>query len=222
MNREYIMSVISNIHTAIVYEAKGANKSQAFEGQRGVVTIAKADKNGNYGEHLQQTMFTSIPQLTVSDIDWNDTIKGICVDYLKKIQNEIIGDNIKSGHKSISTEDINQDSIVTYIFSESVGDKWDANRVAQWFNDNLAVPFTEKLMENNTPEDKIESKLETTSKRFAEIMSSKSSKIPSNVAEALTKVMRLAENDLSNDPIYKRFYAKLNPPTVAEALDIGF
>jgi hypothetical protein len=217
------MSVISNIHTAIVYEAKGANKSQPFEGQRGVVTIAKADKNGNYGPNLQQTMFTSIPVLSISDIDFTDnTIKGICVDYLKKIQNEIVADNIKSGQKSIRTEDINQDAIVSYIFSESVGDKWDENRVAQWFTDNLAIPMTEKLLESNTPDDKIESKLETTGKRFAEIMSSKSTKIPANVAEALTRVMKLAENDLGNDVIYKRFYAKLNPPTVKEALDIGF
>jgi hypothetical protein len=213
------MSVISNIHTAIVYEAKGQNKSVPFDGQRGVVTIAKADKNGNYGEHLQQTMFTSIPQLSDSDINWDNTIKSICVDYLKTVQNSIIADNLKSGKKDIRTEDISQDAIVAYIMSESVGDKWDSNRVAQWFNENIAITFTEKLMEKGLSDTDIDNRLAVTQKRFAESLSSKA-KIPSQVAEKLTQVLKLA--DCENDIVYKRFYAKLNPPTIAEALDFGF
>jgi hypothetical protein len=47
------MPVISNIHTATIYDAK---LSKPFEGQRLVKVIAKADKDGNYGPHLQQTM----------------------------------------------------------------------------------------------------------------------------------------------------------------------
>ena len=214
------MSVISNIHTAVVYEAKGANKTQAFEGQRLVVTIAKADKNGNYGEHLQQTMATSIPMLTHNDIDFADsTIQTLCVEYFKTVQNSIISDNLKSGKKDIRTEDISQKAIIDYLLSESVGDKWDAQRVAQWFNENIAITFTEKLMEKGLSDSDIDNRLAVTQKRFAESLSSKA-KIPTAVAEKLTQVLKLA--DCENDVVYKRFYAKLNPPTIAEALDFGF
>lgn len=213
------MSVISNTHTAIVYEAKGPNQTKPFEGQRLVVTIAKADKNGNYGPHLQQTMATSIPTLTREDINFDSTMQAICVDYLKTIQNQIIADNIKSGHKDIRTEDLGQDAIVAYIMSESVGDKWTSERVAQWFNDNIAIPFTEKLMEKELSDSDIDNRLAVTQKRFSEALSSKA-KIPTQVAEKLTQVLKLAQD--SDDVVYKRFYAKLNPPTIESVLDFGF
>lgn len=214
------MSVISNIHTAIVYEAKGANKTMAQNGQRLVVTIAKADKNGNYGPNLQQTMATSIPMLTHTDIDFaGNNIQALCVEYFKTVQNSIISDNLKLGHKDIRTEDIAQKAIVDYLLSESQGDKWDAQRVAQWFNENIAITFTEKLMEKGLSDTDIDNRLAVTQKRFAESLSSKA-KIPTAVAEKLTQVLKLA--DCENDVVYKRFYAKLNPPTIAEALDFGF
>ena len=211
------MSVISNIHTATVYDAK---QSKAFEGQRLVVTIAKKDKDGNYGPHLQQTQCTSIPMLTASDIDFSNAhIQSACVEYFKSVQNQIIGDGIKSGVKSFSTEELAQDAILKYLESESVGDKWTSERVAQWFNDNIAIPFTEKLMEKGMSDSDIDSRLKVTSARFADTLSSKA-KVPTAIAEKLTQVLKLA--DCENDVIYKRFYAKLNPPTVAEALDFGF
>ena len=90
------MSITSNIHTAVVYESKGANKTQPQFGQRLVVTIAKADKDGNYGPNLQQTMATSIPLLTVNDISFNDSrVQNAAIDYFRTIQNKIISDNIK-------------------------------------------------------------------------------------------------------------------------------
>ena len=111
------MSVISNIHTAQVYDAK---QSKAFDGQRLVVTIAKKDKDGNYGQHLQQTQCTSIPMLTTSDIDFSNAhIQNACVEYFKSVQNQIIGDGIKSGVKSFSSEELAQDAICLLYTSDA-------------------------------------------------------------------------------------------------------
>lgn len=213
------MSVVSNVHTAQVYDAK---KSKPFDGQRLVVTIAKKDKDGNYGQFLQQTMATSIPHLTVGDVDFtNPTIQGICIDYFKTVQNGIIADNLKSGKKEVRTEDIGQDALVAYIFSESVGDKWDSARISGWFTEYLAIPYTEKLMENGVSDADIEKRVNATCKAFADSLGSKA-KIPTKVADALTKLLRLAEGDMGGDAIYKRFYNRLNPPEVSELLDLGF
>lgn len=211
------MSIISHIHTAVIYDAK---HTKAYDGQRLVVTIAKKDKDGNYGPHLQQTMATSIPTLTSSDIDFtNLTVQNLCVGWFHKVQNDLISERIKGGVKEVTTDELGQDAIVCYLMSEAQGDKWDESRVAQWFTDNLAIPMTEKLMEQGIEDSQIEVKLGVTGKRFAESLSSKA-KIPTQVAAALTRVLNLMDGE--NDPVYKRFYAKLNPPTVIEALDIGF
>jgi hypothetical protein len=211
------MSVISNIHTATPYDAK---TTKPFEGQRLVVTIAKKDKDGNYGPHLQVTQATSIPTLMRADIDFSlASVQDACVDYFKTIQNAIISDRIKEGHKEVRTQDLSASAIIDYLSSESVGDKWDSERVAQWFTDYVAVPFTEKLIENGCDDSQINVKLAVTGKRFSEALSSRA-KIPTQVAEALTRVLKLSTD--SDGVVYKRFYAKLNPPTVADVLDIGF
>jgi hypothetical protein len=211
------MSVISNIHTATVYDAK---KSAPFDGQRLVVTIAKKDKDGNYGQHLQQTMATSIPLLTAESIDFtNSSVQFHAVEYFKTIQNAIIADRIKSGQKSVQSSDIEQNAIIAYLEAETVGDKWTSERVAQWFMDNIALAFTEKLLEKGIADAEIDKKIEVTKGKFAEVLSTKA-KPATMVAQKLTEVLNLCDD--TSDVVYKRFYAKLNPPTVAEALDFGF
>lgn len=126
------MSIISNIHTAITYENKGANKTVAQFGQRLVITKAKADAKGNYGPHLQQTMATSIPQLGRNDIDFTlATVQDAIVDYFKSIQNAIVSENIKSGTREIATDKLSTISIIEYLNeSTSSGEKWDAAGVS--------------------------------------------------------------------------------------------
>jgi predicted XRE-type DNA-binding protein len=211
------MSVISNIHTAQVYDAK---TSKPFDGQRLVVTIAKKDKDGNYGQHLQQTMCTSIPMLTSDGIDFNDkSVQFHAVEYFKTIQNQIIADSIKNGTKSFASHELEQNAILAYLEAETVGDRWTSERVAQWFESNIAIPFTEKLMEKGMDDATINERLKVTQSRFADTLSSKA-KVPTAIAEKLTQVLKLA--DCENDAVYKRFHAKLNPPTIADALDFGF
>lgn len=211
------MSIISNIHTAQVYDPK---TTKPFEGQRLVVTIAKKDKDGNYGPHLQQTQATSIPQLAMTQDDFAlASVRDVATEYFKSVQNQIISDNIKSGKKEIRDSDLSISAIVDYLNSESAGDKWTTERIGQWFNDNLAIPFTEKLIENGIDDSEINKKLIITSKRFADTLASKA-RVPTMVAEKLTQVLELMGD--SDDSVYKKFYAKLNPPALIDALDFGF
>ena len=91
------MSVVFNKHTSVVYESKGKNKTLPFEGQRLVVSIAKADSDKNYHPNLQQTMATSVPILKASEIDWgNGDVQNVCVAYLHTVQNALIVDRIKT------------------------------------------------------------------------------------------------------------------------------
>lgn len=218
------MSVISNIHTATIYDAK---KSAPFEGQRLVKVIAKADKDGNYGPHLQQTMCTSIPQLqpdsivdALNDDKLQVRLMPHFVAYLETVQNALIADKIKSGTNSVSSLELEIVALCDYLENDTVGDKWDSARVAGWFTDHLAIPYTEKLMENGVSDSDIEGKLKMASSRFSETMASKA-KIPALVANSLNKLLALADCGMDN-PVYKKFYTKLNPPIVADALDLGF
>ena len=151
------MSVISNIHTAVVYEPKS---TRPMDGQRLVVTIAKKDKDGNYGEHLQQTMATSIPALRANEINWTSAlVQDACLDYFRSVQNSIVSDKLKSGKREIRTEDLSQAAIIDYINSDTIGDKWDASRIAAWFTDYLAEYVGVALIEKGMADDKVEASL---------------------------------------------------------------
>ena len=145
------MSVVSNVHTSIVYESKGKNKTKAFDGQRLVVTIAKADGDGNYGPNLQQTMATSVPVLMLSDADWNRTsVREACTQYLHTCQNKLIAQRIKDdGLKTHSDSDIDLEHVLAYLDREASGDKWDSARIAQWFADVLGDYVGTKILEKN-------------------------------------------------------------------------
>ena len=199
------MSVVSNIHTATVYDAK---KSKAYDGQRLVVTIAKKDANGNYGPHLQQTQCTSIPVLTTSDIDWsNGDVREACIDYFLTVQNAIISERIKSGQKSVQTVDLEQNAIIAYLNSESVGDKWTAERVASWFEDNCATGIYNALSEKGLDEVEIGKKLQKAMDRFSEAMSSRA-KIKEAIKVECNTILKFAEDKSS--AAYNKFWDKLN------------
>lgn len=221
------MSTISNIHTAIVYESKGSNKSIAQFGQRGVVTIAKASRDPEtkqlvYGQHLQQTMFTSIPQLTREDIDFsNSRVIDVCLDYLKSVQNSIIADNLKSGNKTITTEQLSQSAILSYLEAENSSDAWTAERISQWFNDNLAESLGVKLIEAGKSDSDLERILSATSKRFSDTFSSRA-KISPLLCNELNKALTFATN--KSDSAYTKFYNRLNPQIIEISLEdsLGF
>lgn len=201
------MSIISNIHTAIVYEAKGANKTVPQFGQRLVVTKAKADKEGNYGPHLQQTMATSIPVLLAASIDFSlNKVQDVCVDYFKSVQNAMITERIKEGKKEITSEELSIDSILTYINESSTAtDKWDVARVAEWFADNLAESVGVALIAKGMSEDKLELALQAYSKLLSESLGSRSP-IPTIKATAIKKALDFASQD---DPIVQKFQDRI-------------
>ena len=210
------MSVISNIHTAIVYEAKGANKTTAYNGQRLVVTIAKADKEGNYGEHLQQTMATSIPTLESNGIDWtNSRIQSACVEYFQTVQNSIVATALKSGAKTVTTEQLEQSAILSYLESESTGDKWDSARIAAWFNDSLAEQIFAAQISKGIAEDIAVQNMTAYGKKFAGTFSSKAA-ISRKLALLLQKALVLADK---NDAVAKRFTGRIDKVLIDSSVE---
>lgn len=207
------MSVVSNIHTAVIYESKGKNKTTPFEGQRLVVTIAKADKDGNYGPHLQQTMATSVPILTdehlidsLNDDSLQVRIVPHLVGFLHKVQNDIIADRIKSGTKTVHDEDLDVNAICQYLESEQVGDKWTSERIASWFSDTLAEVIGVKLIEKGFSDEKMEQSLVAYEKLFAQTFSSKGV-IARVKAVAIDKALKLIPD--CQDVVYKRFAGRI-------------
>lgn len=206
------MSVVSNVHTAVVYDAK---KSVPFEGQRLVVTIAKADAKGNYGEHLQQTMCTSVPMLTGDMIvdALNDDIKQCrllphFVGFLQAQQNALISARIKAGRKSVTTEELDIDGILSYLDEGSVSDKWDSQRVASWFMDVMAPIVGVALIEKGLPEDELEGMLGKWKDKFANAFGSRAA-INVGTAKMLDKALGLVgEEEL--DSAGKKFKARID------------
>lgn len=197
------MSVISNIHTATVYDAK---KSKAMEGQRLVVTIAKKDAKGNYGEHLQQTMCTSVPRISDDEFavflnseDWQDFF----LEKLQDVQNEMISGRIKEGAKEITTEMLSIAGMTEYLQAIATGDRWDAERVGNWFTENIAEKLVEVLMDK-FPDD-WELRVNNYAKKF-ELFAGKA-KIAKKNRDELRKLLALTD---STDKIVQRFLGRLD------------
>jgi len=215
------MSLISNIHTAFPYDAK---KSKPYEGQRLVKTIAKADKDGNYGPHLQQTMCTSVPVLVTADIDWSlKSVQEVATEYFKTVQNDIVSERIKSGVKDVADSDISMAAIVDYLFADVSGasDKWTSERVASWFEDYIAEGIATRLLELGVDDETMARKLAATQKRFAESLSSRG-KISAVLTTELNKALAFSSD--KECAIYKRFYSRLNPKVEELSLEdsLGF
>ena len=216
------MSVISNIHTATIYEPKS---SKPFAGQRLVKIVAKADKDGNYGEHLQQTMCVSIPLLDVQTVKGfllNSTaLDGHIVAMLEDVQKSLITDKIKSGVKIVTDEELTIAALVNYLDSSSDSDKWDSARIAQWFEDNIAEGLATRLIEVGNDDETMARKLVVAQKRFAESLGSKA-KISPVICEEINKMLNFATDKSAT--IYKRFHARVKPEAKIVELDeaLGF
>jgi hypothetical protein len=213
------MSTISNIHTATIYNAK---TSKALTGQRLIVTIAKKDKDGNYGPHLQQTMCTSVPLLERSDIDWAlKSVQEAATEYFTSVQNSIVSDRIKEGKKEVTTIELGIEAIIDYLAQDAVGEKWDAARIAQWFSSNIATDLGIKLIELGCTDEVMENKLSVAEKRFADTLATRA-RISGILQSELNKMLNFASD--KNDAMYKRFFARVNPSMPQFALEdaLGF
>ena len=213
------MSLISEKHTAQVYDAK---KSKPFTGQRLVVTIAKKDAQKNYGPHLQQTMATSIPYIDLQDIEDNsEALLPHLVSWLESQQNALISSRIKEGHKEVTTSELSIKSVIAFMSESSTGEKWDAQRISEWFNDNLAEPIGTRLIENGAPEERMEKVLIATSKRFSETLSSRGV-ISQVMATELSKALAFAPD--KTDGAYLKFKARIDKALEAKSLEdsLGF
>lgn len=211
------MSVISNIHTATVYEPK---TSKPFAGQRLVKIVAKADKNGNYGEHLQQTMCVSVPLLDAQAIRAyileSSALDAHIVGMLEDVQKSLITDKIKSGTKSVTSEELTIASLINYLDASGDSDKWDSARIAQWFEDNIAEGLATKLLEVGNDDETMARKLAVAQNRFADSLSTKA-KIAPALCEEINKMLAFsADKDAT---IYKRFFARVNPELKIEKIE---
>lgn len=219
------MSIVSNIHTAIVYESKGQNKTLPQNDQRLVVTIAKADKNGNYGEFLQQTMATSIPRISENEIieslnEENSKLFPHIVSFLETTQNLLIAERIKSGVKEISTDELSVSKLIEFLEISTRSESWTSERIAEWFAENLAVQITEKLMEKGFADSRIDSAISSYSKLLSETFSSRSA-ISRNKALEIQKALKLGDSE--NSQIMKfqaRIDKVLNEVSIADSLGL--
>lgn len=222
------MSIISNTHTSVVYESKGKNKTVAFTGQRLIVTVAKADKDGNYGQNLQQTMATSVPVLAASAIDWTlARVQSACCEYLQGVQNRIVGTRIKEdGLKSHRDEDLSVDAILAHLDAEASGDKWDSLRIASWFADVLGDYVGAKILERNPDCDNTALEKFLLLNQDAFVTACTGRKVSVKAAEtALARLELLPEDkrDRAALKFIKRMQDIISPPVVAidEAIDLG-
>lgn len=216
------MSIISNVHTATVYEPK---TSKAFAGQRLVKIVAKADKNNNYGEHLQQTMCVSIPTINMEELrtflESSVALDSHILEMLEGAQKSLIAEKIKSGIKTVTSAELEINALVNYLDSSGDSDKWDSARIAQWFEDNIAESLAMRLLEVGNDDETMARKLAVAQVRFAESLSSKA-RIKPTVCEEVNKMLAFASD--KDAAIYKRFHARVNPEIKMESLEdsLGF
>jgi hypothetical protein len=208
------MSVISNIHTATIYTPK---TSRALTDQRLVKIVAKADKSGNYGPHLQQTMCVSVPTISGKELseflESSNALDSHIIAFLEDVQKSLITDKIKSGAgHSITSEELTIQALVNYLDSQGDSDKWDSSRIAQWFTDNIAESLGIMLIEKGH-EDALEKLLSNAQKMFSDSLGSKS-KIPTAYMEKINTMLTHASD--KDSVIYKRFYNRVNPEKNAE------
>ena len=216
------MSVISNIHTAVVYDAKS---TKPYTGQRLIKTIAKADKDGNYGQHLQQTMATSVPLITPAMLteymETNDALDEHIISFLEDSQNKMVAARLKSGIKTVTTEELEISQIVAFLNASGDSDKWDSSRVASWFSDNLAEHIGVKLIELGVDDEQLEKRLNKASVRFSESFGTRAG-IGKTLAIELQKILNFAPD--KNDAQVRKFQAKIDKALEEKSLEdsLGF
>lgn len=223
------MSVVFNSHVSVPYVSKGAGKTVAPAGNRLVVTIAKQDKDGNYGQHLQVTHATAVPVLRTEDIDWShESVRVACAEYLASVQDKIIAERIKSnGTKIHNDADIGQVAILAFLNRERAGDTWDAARIASWFVDVIAPWVGVKLLEVN-PDLSDDDAVKLVAKNQTVVVDAltKPTKVVGKKAAELARARLALVPADERDSIWERFDTKLdkiiNPPVMDIADSLGF
>jgi hypothetical protein len=194
-------------------------------GQRLIKTIAKADKDGNYGPHLQQTMATSVPLITEDNLtDFLNTsgeLNEHIIGFLEDTQNKMVAVRLKEGVKTVTTEELEIVSIVAFLNTATDSDKWSPERVAQWFEDNLAEPIGLKLLELGVSESDLEKRLTKAQKRFSEAFGTRAG-IGKTLAIELQKILNFAPD--AKNPQVQKFQAKLDKAMEEKNLEdaLGF
>lgn len=227
------MSAIFKTHTSVPYVSKGKDKTVAPAGNRLVVTIAKKDKDGNYGANLQVTHATAIPELTRDYFDWESTaLRDACTQFLLDSQGDLIGERIKvDGTKSHTDADISPAAILAYLTRVRVGDSWDAERIASWFIDVVAPYVGVKLLEVNPTlaapekESEVVALLAKNQAVVVDALSKNKNSVGKKNAELARARLALVDPD-ERDAVWKRFDDKLdaiiNPPVVDIGATLGF
>lgn len=223
------MSAIFKTHTSVPYVSKGAGKTVAPAGNRLVVTIAKKDKDGNYGANLQVTHATAVPELTRHNFDWDSAaLRDAATQFFLDAQNDLIGERIKvDGTKSHNDADISPTAILAYLARVRVGDTWDAERVAEWFADNVAAHVGVKILESNASldDDAVMALIAKNQAVVVDALTKPAKAVGIKNAElARVRLMLVPAED--RDSVWERMDAKLdkiiNPPVVDLAGALGF
>jgi hypothetical protein len=220
------MSAIFTKHTSVPYVAKGY---VVPAGNRKVVTIAKKDKAGNYGPHLQVTHATNVPVLTTDSINWDhEGVRLACLRFFEDTQWDLIAHRIATGlGKTHADSDIDQAAILEYLNRKTVGDTWDEARIAEWFTDVIAAHVGVKLLQNNA--DISDADMLVLMKKNQTLVVdalTKSAKAVGvkNAENARIRLALVPEDE--RDVVWSRFDSKLdkiiNPPEAKIADNLGF
>lgn len=221
------MSALFNKHTSVVYDVKTA---KPFEGQRGVTTKAKGVRNVKgemeYGEHLQQSMFTSIPLLTLGDIDFTQSrVQQQILELFYKAQNEILLERNKAGIRTHVDADLDCAAILTYMESTEPSNAWDFERYMSYLTQTVMPHIIERMVAKSTTLDVAESKVLAVLKAHAEKLGTKA-KLPMQYAVQMVQFLEYLGTELETDSVAMKIYERcdkvINPVnTLIDSLDLG-
>lgn len=211
------MSVISNRHAIVAFDSK---TSKAQEGQRLAKIGYKESKSG------RTSVCCSIPFVETSEVVANLTqFLPHVQELVQATQDKIIRAAHEAGKTEVSDAELSIAEVLSFLDSESQGDRLSKEVIGQWFDGNLAdiltLAFAEKLgiSDNATQEDdkKISLIVGSYKEKLASLSGSKTLYTP-EVCQNLTKALMLADDDVMVMRLQKRIDKMLETPKTVDMM----
>lgn len=136
------MSVVSTTHDFTVLD----KNSKAMAGQRLVRLIAKKPKDGEYHQHLKQSLCVSVPVLTVESIEddqWN-LLKVHAARWLQGVQDTLIREfRLEHGKDEIREQEFSIDACIAHLEASATDDRVSMEYLQEWFTEEYGDIATE-------------------------------------------------------------------------------
>lgn len=213
------MSVISNVHQVVNYDAK---KSVAYTGQRLSKVTYKTDKESGI---KKDSKCVSLPLVTSNDVqDSIHIIMPAIISYLQDCQDKIVRSKVDTGATDIFDTDINMSAIAEFMAEESTGGRLTKEYVSEWFKntieDNLMLALADKLGVGETPSqqqvDHINAAIGIYKDKISGLAGGKTS-YPAEIADKLLKALSFAPD---GDEIAGKFVVRLEKMKEVATIDL--